>query len=552
MLYEKIHFFINDQEHIIDDVAPTTTLLNYLRSNHQTGTKEGCAEGDCGACTVIVLDVEKQSYQAINACLLLLPMLQGKLIYTVEGITQHPKPKEIKDLHPVQQAMVRHSATQCGYCTPGFVMSLFEAYYRQDLKEEWQLDDQLAGNLCRCTGYRSIYEALKEVVNLTPPPQDIFTQQLAQTNSLCDAEYTDACVSEGACEIDQSKANPQLAMIRDRLMTAYRVSQYSLHYRYQHQSFSFPKSLNDLFSAWFQYPQAKILAGGTDLNLMITKRFQAPEALISIDHIKALKQVESHHSAVRLGAAIALSQLEKIAQQEGFLSLERMLRYFAAHQIKNRGSLGGNLANASPIGDLAPILLALDAKLILISGQKNEQGEIEMKERTIALEDFFLDYRKTALTPFEIIAYIVLPRKIESLSDPQNHAPRTAYAKAYKVSKRQELDISIVSCGAYVELEAQDQEQAIVTQIRLFFGGMAATPKRAKHAEACLLGKAWSIQSIENAMDALALDFQPLTDHRGSSWYRMQVAKNILLGFYEEKPDAQRLIPRPSSTFLLS
>ncbi len=514
MRSHKIHFFINDQEHIIDDLAPTTTLLHYLRSNHQTGTKEGCAEGDCGACTVIVLDVEKQAYRAINACLLLLPMLHGKLIYTVEGISPVAKPKEVHDLHPVQQSMVKHSATQCGYCTPGFVMSLFEAYYRNDLKEEWQLDDQLAGNLCRCTGYRSIYDALKEVVTM-PKPKDDFSAQIDQLSC------------------DQSA---HLQSMKDRLSQAYALSQQSLEYRYANQIFHLPKTLDDLFDAWVQSPQAKILAGGTDLNLMITKRFQYPQALISIDHIKGLKAVESHEDHLKIGAALALSDLEKLAKDEGFLSLERMLRYFAAHQIKNRGSIGGNLANASPIGDLAPILLALQAELVLISAHQ-DQDQIKISQRTLPLSSFFLDYRKTALQPFEIIGYLILPR-----SKPQS------YSKAFKVSKRQELDISIVSCGIYIELDPD----LIVKELRIFFGGMAATPKRADHVESCLLGQKWNMENIEKAMDALDQDFQPITDHRGSSWYRIQVAKNILLGFYEENPADQRLSSRPSSTFLIN
>jgi xanthine dehydrogenase small subunit len=508
MSTQTLIFTLNDQTISIQDVPPTTTLLNYLRQNQACGTKEGCAEGDCGACTVILRN--DNGFQAVNACLLLLPMLHGKSVYTVEGIASTQKPKKIDDLHPVQQALVKHSGTQCGYCTPGVVMSLFEACYRKDLKAEWQLDDQLCGNLCRCTGYDGIAKALREIAGQAP--NDRFSDQLSKP------------------------------LWEEHLDVA-------LDYTVGKQHFVRPTTLESLFKAWQKEPQGLLIAGGTDLNLMITKRFQLPEVLIALEGIPELSQVEIFSDRIVIGAHTSLSDLETLAHTHQIYALARMLRFFAARQIKNKGTIGGNLCNASPIGDLPPALLALNAQVILASAQTNESGEIiGVHHRKIPLEDFFLAYRKTALQPLELLQAIEIPRTATVVDDPLYRF----FTKSMKVSKRQELDISTVSMGMQIELvRTKISDDFVIQSCRLFFGGMAATPKRAVAVEQALIGKVWQIETIQEAMHKIDEDFAPISDHRASAWYRSQVAKNLLLGFFEEPMPIQTLADRPTATMMV-
>lgn len=508
MSTKTLIFTLNDQSISLHDVPPTTTLLNYLRQNQMTGTKEGCAEGDCGACTVILRN--ENGYQAINACLLLLPMLHGKTVYTVEGIASIPKPKKIEDLHPVQQALVKHSGTQCGYCTPGVVMSLFEACYRNDLKEDWQLDDQLCGNLCRCTGYDGIAKALREIAGTQP--NDRFSNQL------------------------------QAPLWEDHL-------ELELDYQVGKQHFIRPSSFEALFKAWQKEKNALLIAGGTDLNLMITKRFQLPEVLISLEGIPELNQIHIQENRLIVGAHTSLSDLESLAHTHQIYALARMLRFFAARQIKNKGTIGGNLCTASPIGDLPPVLLALNAQVILASAQVNAMGEvIGVQQRKIPLEDFFLAYRKTALQAFEILQAIEIPLQPTIVDAPLSRF----FSKSMKVSKRQELDISTVSMGMQIELSRNHTtDDFLVKSCRIFFGGMAAIPKRASHVENALIGKPWQIETIQEAMIQIDQDFAPINDHRASAWYRSQVAKNLLLGFFEEDMQIQTLADRPTATIMV-
>ncbi|MEZ4268519.1 MAG: xanthine dehydrogenase small subunit [Myxococcota bacterium] len=478
---EPVRFWLNGT--LVEEAAasPTTTLLDYLRRDlRQTGTKEGCAEGDCGACTVAVLDPEGPSggrWRAINACLVLLPMVHGRHLVTVEGL------RKDGEYHPVQHALAKAMGSQCGYCTPGVVMSMFEACYRQDLDEDWQIDDQMCGNLCRCTGYRPIRDAALAIAGLAP--DDPFSRQAAA----------------------RTAPAPALA------------------YEAHGQRFFAPTTLDALFDILEANPDHTLVTGATDLGLAVTKRRERFACLVSLESIAELRLVETRPDTLSLGAGLSLSDLEAITTRM-LPPLARMLRYFGARQIKNRATLGGNLANASPIGDTPPVLLALDATVIA----RSKAGE-----RAIPIDAFFLGYRKTALAPGEIVARVEVPS-----------IPSDARVGVYKVSKRRELDISAV-CAAMMVRVADDGE---ITSARVAYGGMAATPARARAVEALLVGRPFEAATFEAAAPAIDKDFQPIDDHRGSAWYRQTVAKNLLRGFYEETKSARfRPLPEaPSGT----
>jgi xanthine dehydrogenase small subunit len=481
---EPLAFWLNDREMRVEGVSPTMTLLQFLRERaHLTGTKEGCAEGDCGACTVAWIEPRadnRRTFRAVNACLVLLPMVQGRRVYTVEGLHDAAGP------HPVQEAMVRRLGSQCGYCTPGVVMSLFEACYRDDLREPaWQIDDQMCGNLCRCTGYRPIRDAALDVAGR--PPSDRFAARLAQNG--------------GNGESFQAEV------------------------RFGPQRYFNPRAEAELFDVLDAHADARVVAGGTDLSLEVTKRFAEPPCLVSVEGIPTLRRIERTADGFVIGAAATLTQIQEALACE-HLALEKMLRFFASRQIRNRATVGGNLCTASPIGDLAPVLIALRARVEL----RSREGA-----RTLPLEEFFVSYRKTALNPREILASVFLP-----------HLPNDARASSFKVSKRRELDISTVAAGCYVRV-GPDQR---IVEARLAYGGMAAIPARATATEAALVGRPFSRDTILAAMPRIDEDYRPITDHRGSAWYRSQVAKNLLLGFWLETKDGapRSLAPRPTST----
>lgn len=443
-------------------LSPTTTLLRYLRDRkHLTGTKEGCAEGDCGACTVAVAELGADGqpvWKAINSCLVLLPMIQGKHVLTVEAL------KDGEVHHPAQTELADALGSQCGYCTPGVVMSMFEATYRKDLDAPWKLDDQLCGNLCRCTGYRPIREAALAVA--------------------------------GTCPDDRFARPPKPESM-------------DLAYEGAGQRFVTPTTFDALWDELDRHPDARFVSGGTDLSLEVTKRFAVIPKLISLEGLAELGRLEERADAFVIGSGVSIAELEAFSATR-LPSVHRMVRYFAARQIKHRGTVGGNLCTASPIGDLAPALLSLGA-IAIIRGRGSE--------RRVALDQFFVGYRKTALWPKEVLAAIEVPR-----------VPASARAISYKVSKRRELDISAVSTGLYVETDAAE----VVTVARLAWGGLAATPKRAAFAEAALVGKPWTAETVAAAAKELARDFTPLSDHRGSAAYRSLVAANLLRGFFDE------------------
>jgi len=444
---------------------PTQTLLHWLRQQGLVGTKEGCGDGDCGACTVVILGQDSSGqpqYQAVNSCLMPIGVLAGREIVTVEGVANG-------SLHPVQQAMVDLGGSQCGYCTPGFIMSLFAAHYNGELGE----DDVLDGNLCRCTGYLPIRRAAQQVAAQPPAPEDPFTRNLAQPL-------------------------PPLAP--------------SAHPSEDQQCFR-PAALADVVALVQQHPTATLVAGSTDLGLEMSWHRQHYPVLIALEAVAELTQIEVTPTAVTIGAAVPLSRIEHDLRGQ-FPCLDEMLYWFAARQVRNRATLGGNLGTASPIGDLLPVLLALDATLELVSAAGS---------RTLAVAEFFLGYRATALQAGEVIRAVTLPTAL---------APGAVrrLSQAYKVGKRGTDDISIVAAVYRIDLDGQDR---IVTA-RLAYGGVAATPARATAVEEWLVGRPWNAATVAQAQAQLADAFTPLSDLRGSAAYRQRLIQTLWAKFFAE------------------
>lgn len=456
-----IQFLLNKTLKTLDDIDPNTTVLNWLRgSEHRCGSKEGCASGDCGACTVVLgqVDGEKMRYDTANGCITLISQLDGKQLLTVEDLAQGDK------LHPVQQAMADCHASQCGFCTPGFVMSGFALHKARSHSQRHEIEKHLAGNLCRCTGYRPIIEAMQKSAGCE---QDQFSRDEPQT-------------------VARLKSLQQAQMGELRKLNRCLL----------------PKSEAQLAELYQQNPQARLLAGGTDLALTITQQYQTLPLIIGLNQVEELKVITVSENQIRLGAMATLQRCEQVLQPL-IPAFARVLERFASPQIRNHATLAGNLANASPIGDGAPMLLALGASLELRCGEAS---------RVLPLDEFFLSYRKTALQPGEFISAVVIER--EAISPTFN---------AWKISKRMDDDISTVF-GAF-NLHVKD---GIVESAKLAFGGMAAVPARAKSAELAFIGQPLNERTVGLAREALANDFQPLTDFRGSGIYRLKVAQNLL------------------------
>jgi xanthine dehydrogenase molybdopterin binding subunit/xanthine dehydrogenase small subunit len=478
---KPFNFELNGIMQEIGDYSPNITLLQYLRKNGWTGTKEGCAEGDCGACSVALVDQDPQGnavYRAINSCLVPLASLAGRVVVTVEGISS----KKGK-LHPVQEAMVRNYGSQCGYCTPGIVASLFEAFYRTDLNEEWQLDDQLCGNLCRCTGYRAIRDAAFDCLahRGESSPQDPFR-----------------------AKIDRLFKGPAAAANTVGTEEFYR-----------------PDSIAELLKLLRENPGAELVAGGTEVGIKLTKLFKKFPVLISLEGVRELKQIEKTDDEWRVGAGVTLTNVWQAIGDE-YLALATMFRWFGSRQIRNRATLGGNLVTASPIGDSAPVLLALDAGVELVS----EQGE-----RRVRLADFFVGYRKTSLKPGEVMRTVIIPRnqgKTDGLA---------RFCQFYKVSRRREMDISTVSACFCVDLDSI----GVVRKARVVYGGVAVTPSRVPAAEEVLTGKKWSAELVHGIRQLLLDAFTPITDVRGTAEYRHELIPELLEKFYDETQEELRV-----------
>ena len=443
----NVAFLLNGTPVRIEGEAPTRTLLDWLRGRGLVGTKEGCNEGDCGACTVMVTDAAGS--KALNACILFLPQLHGKAVRTVEGIAG-PK----GEMHPVQEAMVTHHGSQCGFCTPGFVVSMAVAHLNGDRAH----DDALAGNLCRCTGYAPIVRAAEAAAGEAVP--DWMTADRAALASF----------AAGAADV-------------------------------------FRPADSDALAEWYvENPDAVLVAGATDVGLWVTKQLRELQPVAFLGGIEDLKGIEEQGGQLHVGAGVTIAALRE-AVLDRLPSFAEMLRRYASVQVRNAATIGGNIANGSPIGDGPPALIALGATLHLRRGD-------EM--RSLPLEDFFLEYRKQDRKPGEFVAGVSFPERADSL-------------RCYKISKRFDQDISAV-CGCF-NVTVKDGR---VVLARIAFGGMAGVPKRASAAEAALVGKAWTEAGVEAAAEAMAGDFAPMSDMRASSGYRMLTAQNLMRRYFHD------------------
>ncbi|MEM1242107.1 MAG: xanthine dehydrogenase small subunit [Cyanobacteria bacterium P01_H01_bin.26] len=460
-----LRFTLNGVSICLKDSSPTQTLLSYLRQHGHVGTKEGCGDGDCGACTVVMAGAGadgQPQYQAVNSCLLPMGSLGGRHIYTVEGIANG-------GLHPVQQAMVDLGGSQCGYCTPGFIMSLFAGYYSDRIAD----DVTVEGNLCRCTGYLPIRRAAQRVA-------------AESHNGDYDGDNFSAVLGQVPTQLDD---------------TAYQA---------QGQQFYRPNQLADVLELLQAHPDATLVAGSTDLGLEMSWYRQHYPVMIALEAVAELQQLQQTDEAVTIGAAVPLSHIEERLRGV-FPSLDEMLYWFAARQVRNRATLGGNLGTASPIGDLPPVLLSLDATLQVASAAG---------QRDIPIADFFKGYRVTDLRSGEVIVAITIPKK-----------PATRrLSQSYKVGKRGTDDISIVAAAYRVDLDGQNR----VVAARLAYGGVAATPVRATTVEAWLVGQPWTLETVLAAKEQLQSAFTPMSDLRGSAAYRNRLVANLFEKFFVE------------------
>jgi xanthine dehydrogenase small subunit len=445
--------------------SPRATVLDWLREEMGAkGTKEGCAEGDCGACTVVLARLRdgRIAYEPFNACILLLGQLDGAELITIEDLVANG------ELHPLQQATVDAHASQCGFCTPGIVMSLFAGYHSGQPMTYAGLCDQLAGNLCRCTGYRPIIAAAMETCNGAPADRFAATSQERAAALAALADHRDVFVGGEAA------------------------------------FFAAPASLESLAALYARFPDATLVGGATDVGLWITKQLRDLKRVIWLGRVAALDAVgESGDGALSLGATLAL---EDAAPLLGAIhsDLSELMRRFGSKQVRASGTVGGNIANGSPIGDLAPALMALGGRVVLRKGDKT---------RALPLEDFFIAYGKQDREPGEFVLAVEAP----PLAVLQRY-------RAFKVSKRFDEDISAVMLAVRVDLDGR-----CILGARIACGGMAATPKRAEQAEQALAGANLDQPaSWEAARDALSRDFTPLTDMRATAAYRMTVAANLL------------------------
>ena len=483
--HNNIQFVLDGALYEVDDVEPTRTLLDYLREDLQrTGTKEGCAEGDCGACTVVVGDVnadgENVSLHTANACLQCLPTLDGKQLFTVESLSSDPR-----NLHPVQKALVDEHASQCGFCTPGFVMSLFWLYKSRTQTNYDELLQVLSGNICRCTGYRPILDAglvmHERYAGQSSPESWMATPGNATQQSPHIIELLNSATRSTSLELCEKQTG-------------------SLRYLA-------PRELDELADLYLNQPDATLLAGGTDIGIWITKAYREFSLLIYTGKVNALKQITVDDKNIEIGGAVTFTEAIPALLQD-FPELEDFLNRFASLPIRNLATLGGNICNASPIGDSMPVLLSLGASLKLRRGKNC---------RVLPLHEFYLDYQKTALQSSEFLESICIPRRTKN----------SKFA-SYKISKRFDQDISAVCASFYLQ-EKHDGTH----KITIAYGGVAAIPKRAYATEEFVNKNTLTSFIVNQALEVLDSEFTPLSDMRASANYRAQVSKNLLYRFLQ-------------------
>ena len=490
-----IRFFHRGAVVEVSDAAPMRTVLDWLREDARcTGTKEGCNEGDCGACTVVIGEaaaagdpaaVRGLSLKTVNACIQFLPTLDGKALFTVEDL----KAMNADELHPVQEAMVACHGSQCGFCTPGFVMSLWSAYEHHRAcstqPTRQQLADELSGNLCRCTGYRPILDAGQRMFDLPAVALDTAPVIAALKGFESDAAFTYTGKSA--------------------------------------DTFHAPTTLAELAALREAKPNAQLLAGSTDVGLWVNKQFRPLGDIIFVGEVDEMKRVEETGGELYIGAGASL-EAAWAALAKRFPALTDVWLRFASPPIRNAGTMGGNVANGSPIGDSPPVLMALDAQIELRKGER---------VRRVPLHEFYLDYMKNRQEPGEFVQGLAVPLSVMSRQ-----------VRAYKISKRFDCDISALCAGFSIELDA-----GVVKTARLAYGGMAATVKRGALAEAAVVGQPWTQATVDAAKAALAQDFKPLSDMRASADYRLQVAQNLLQRLWLETRVENPLASSATSVF---